>query len=63
MEKTSLFSAPEQAPLHVRTDSPTPEINPFQAPAFREVTPGDSTTEAEDLDSLGRLRALFAAPA
>ncbi|MFI1352524.1 hypothetical protein ACH4TV_02870 [Streptomyces sp. NPDC020898] len=34
----SLFSAPEQATLNERTDSPTPDINPFQAPAFREGT-------------------------
>jgi hypothetical protein len=57
MEKTSLFSAPQLAPLHVRTDLPTPEINPFHAPAFREVSPEGPTTEAEDLDTLGQSRA------
>lgn len=45
---TSLFSAPEQLPVHERTDTPTPVINPFQAPAFAEGTPEASAAWAED---------------
>ncbi|WP_157968601.1 hypothetical protein [Streptomyces geranii] len=46
---TSLFSAPEQLPVHERTDTPTPVLNPFQAPAFAEGTPGFDADPAEDL--------------
>jgi len=46
---TSLFSAPEQVPFHERADSPAPEINPFQAPAFQEGTPEASADPAEEL--------------
>ena len=44
---TSLFSAPERVPFHERTDVPTPEINPFQAPAFQEAG-----APADDLGAL-----------
>jgi len=45
---TSLFSAPEQLPVHEKTDTPTPVINPFQAPAFAEGTPEPSAAWAEE---------------